>query len=248
MKRLLLATLDEYIDVGLGNLYRHQEGLLQKVSLETLLQRNPYLLPMKNVGTASKLIESWLNEFLSSSEEELFEDFLVQLAYLVASETFSSEKSSATGVDLEFVNNGVEYLVSIKSGPNWGNSSQHTKLEQDLRKAVATKRQGRSTANIQPVLGICYGSTKTSYVRGYLKVVGQSFWYLISQDKNLYTDIVEPIGYRAKEHNEAFDTEKAKITNRFTRAFIDRFCDPTGAIDWQTLVAWNSGNFNPNDW
>jgi len=79
---------------------------------------------------------------------------------------------------------------------------------------------------------------------GYLKVVGQNFWYLISEDKDLYTDIIEPIGYRAKERNEAFDAERAKVMNRFTRQFIDQFCDPVGAIDWEKLVEFNSGNYD----
>ena len=38
MNRLLLSTLDEYIGISLENLYRHQEELLQEVSLDTLLQ------------------------------------------------------------------------------------------------------------------------------------------------------------------------------------------------------------------
>ena len=77
---------------------------------------------------------------------------------------------------------------------------------------------------------------------GYLKIVGQNFWYLISENKNLYTDIVEPIGYRAKEHNHAFEKEKGKIINCFTGQFISEFCIPTGAIDWVKLVEFNSGN------
>ena len=28
------------------------------------------------------------------------------------------------GIDLEFDKDGVRYIVTIKSGPNWGNSSQ----------------------------------------------------------------------------------------------------------------------------
>jgi len=96
-------------------------------------------------------------------------------------------------------------------------------------------------------LGICYRKTKTSYLRGYLKVVGQNFWYLISEDKDLYTDIVEPIGYKAKEHNESFLREKSKVINRFTKLFIDEFCDPSGAIDWLKLVEFNSGNFDLDD-
>ncbi|MFQ5578272.1 MAG: PmeII family type II restriction endonuclease [Anaerolineae bacterium] len=83
-------------------------------------------------------------------------------------------------------------------------------------------------------------------MRGYLKVVGQNFWYLISQNKDLYTDIIEPIGYRAKQHNDAFYHEKGKVVNRFTKEFIDNFCDGAGSIDWVRLVEWNSGNFDLN--
>ncbi len=74
--------------------------------------------------------------------------------------------------------------------------------------------------------------------------MGQNFWYLISQNERLYTDIIEPIGYRAREHNEAFFVEKGKLSNRLTKMFIDRFCDDTGAIDWVRLVEFNSGNFD----
>jgi len=166
------------------------------------------------------------------------------LAVFIAGKTCGGHKSAATGVDLEFINSGIHYVVSIKSGSNWGNSSQQTKLEQDLKKAVATIKQARFGTNAQAVLGICYGKTKTSYVRGYLKVVGQNFWYLISENKDLYTDIIEPIGYRAKHHNDIFADEKARVTNKFTKKFIDSFCDETGAIGWGKLVEWNSGNFD----
>ena len=97
---------------------------------------------------------------------------------------------------------------------------------------------------MQPTLGICYEKTKTSRLRGYLKVVGQNFWYLLSENEHLYTDIIEPIGYRAKEHTDEFYKEKARVVNRFTRQFIDRFCDDTGAIDWVRVVQFNSGNYD----
>lgn len=97
---------------------------------------------------------------------------------------------------------------------------------------------------MQPILGICYGKTKTSYVRGYMKVVGQNFWYLISENRDLYTEIIEPIGYRAREHNDAFQIEKGKLMNRFTRQFVERFCDASGMIEWRKLIEYNSGNFD----
>jgi len=152
--------------------------------------------------------------------------------------------STAQGVDLEFFNKGIHYVVSIKSGPNWGNSSQQAKLEQDFKNAVTRVRQSLRGINVQPVLGICYGKTKTSFVRGYLKVVGQNFWYMISEDKNLYTEIIEPIGYKAKDHNETFHEQKSNVTNRFTKQFIERFCTEIGSINWDKLIEFNSQNFD----
>jgi len=32
--------------------------------------------------------------------------------------------------------------------------------------------------------------------------------------------------------------------NRFTRLFVEKFCDSSGAIDWAKLVEFNSGNYD----
>lgn len=224
--------------------HSHRIKSLEGLKLDKLLTKNPYLYKAKNITTAGDLISGLLDAFLSSSEEKLFGDFLEGLAVFVAEMTCGGHKSSAPGVDLEFIHNDIHYIVSVKSGPNWGNSSQQDKLEQDLKTAVMRIKQSKRGINVQPVLGICYGKTKTSYLRGYMKVVGQNFWYLISENQNLYTDIIEPIGYRAKEHNDSFLNEKSRVVNRFTREFIDRFCDDSGAINWIALVELNSGNFD----
>jgi len=244
METLNLDEVREYVNNNIVDFHQRRIKSLEGLKLTKLLRKNPYLFKAKDITTAGQLVESLLDAFLSSSEEKLFGDFLECLAVFIAGKTCGGHKSAATGVDLEFINNGIHYVVSIKSGPSWGNSSQQNKLQQDLQKAVATVKQARFGTNVQAVLGICYGKTKTSYLRGYLKVVGQNFWYLISENKDLYTDIIEPIGYRAKQHNETFANEKARVTNKFTKKFIDSFCDQTGAIDWERLVAWNSGNFD----
>ncbi len=244
MKQLDLNLVCNYVNENIVYFHKRRLKSLEELKLGKLLKKNPYLFKAKNIQTAEGLIDNLLEAFLSSSEEKLFGDFLEDLAIFIASMTCDGHKSSATGIDLEFINDNVHYLVSIKSGPNWGNSSQQTKLEQDFKKAVATVKQSHLKLNVQPVLGICYGKTKTSYLRGYWKIVGQNFWYFISENKNLYTDIIEPIGYRAKEHNDDFYDEKAKIINRFTKEFIDAFCEPSGSINWTKLVEFNSQNFD----
>lgn len=247
MKPLNLDAVRDFVNENIVVFHRRKIKSLEELRLERLLTKNPYLFKAKNITTAGELVTSLLEAYLSSSEEKLFGDFLEGLAQFIAHQTCDGHKSTASGVDLEFFNKNVHYVVSIKSGTNWGNSSQHNKLEQDLKKAVARVKQLKRGINVQPVLGICYGKTRTSYVRGYLKVVGQNFWCLISENKDLYTDIIEPIGHRAKEHNENFIKERSGVINLFTKKFIDRFCNAKGTIDWIKMVEFNSGNYDLNN-
>ncbi len=247
MKPLDLKEIQEYITAAMLGIEQHQAEILQKLEFEDLLDLNPYFLTFFRIRepiSAGFLLQGLLQAFLSSSEEKLFGDFLENLAVFIAGKTCGGHKSTAPGVDLEFIHNGIHYVVSIKSGPNWGNSSQQNRLEQDLKNAAMRVKQSKFGANVQPVLGICYGKTKTGFLRGYLKVVGQNFWYLISENKALYTDIIELIGYRAREHNEKFHQERGAVLNRFTGEFIDRFCEEKGVIDWVNLVEFNSGNYD----
>ncbi len=243
MKPINTAELNKFVNKNIDNFHESKAKILLGLGLKYVLsKKNPYLFKAKNIETASGLVEDILNAFLSSSEEELFGAFLEELAIYISSQTCNGKKSSATGIDLEFSNKGVLYLVSIKSGINWGNSSQQKKQEENFQNALAVVKQSNHTLNVQPVLGICYGQTKTSFIRGYMKVVGQSFWHLISDNKKLYIDIIEPLGYKAKEHNEKFLKEKARIINLFTKEFIKDFCNKDGSINWEKLVEFNSGN------
>jgi hypothetical protein len=66
----------------------------------------------------------------------------------------------------------------------------------------------------------------------------------VSENKDLYTDIIEPIGHRAQQHNEAFALEKGAAHTLLTKQFAEHFCDESGKIDWVKLVQFNSGNFD----
>ena len=248
MKPLNLPLVQKYVNENIVDFHDRRLGSLKNLKLAKLLQKNPYLLRAKNVQTASQLVEGAMEASLSSSEETLFGEFFEGLAIFVAEKTSRGHKSSAEGVDLEFFNKGVHFLVSVKSGTAWGNAAQQNKLDQNLREAVQRVKQSRRSLNVQPVLGICYGKTRTVYShRGYLKVVGQSFWYLISENEDLYIEIIEPIGYKAKEQNELYLTEKANMVNRLVKEFIDDYCLPSGAIDWPKLVRLTCGNYGKGD-
>lgn len=245
MGTLDINIVNEFVNENIVLFHQNRINALKKLTLSRLLTKNPYLFKAKHLETGGELIDSLLTAFLSSSEEKIFGDFLEDLAIFIAQQTTNGRKSSAAGIDLEFERDGIHYIVSIKSGTNWGNSSQHKKLAEDFSTAKRVLQQSQFGINVQPVLGICYGKTKSAFTKNnYLKVVGQNFWFLISENENLYVEIIEPIGYRAKQHNEDFNNERSKIVNRFTKQFLSQYCEEDGRINWEKLVIEKCGNYD----
>jgi len=164
--------------------------------------------------------------------------------FFVAGKTIGGHKSSCEGMDLEFIKKDIYHVVSIKSGPRWGNAAQHSRLETDFSNAERRLRQSNHVIAVQKLLAICYGKAKTTTTNGYVKIEGQNFWTYISDDKDLYIEIIEPVGFKAREHNETYTNERDHISNKLTMLFIEQFCSEDGSIDWPRLIKANSGNYD----
>ncbi len=243
MNTLNKSELYGFVNQNIDTFHNQRLNALAKIKLRTILKKkNPYLFRAKDIQSPDILINSMLEALLSSSEEKIFGDFLESLAIFIAEKTCAGRKSSATGIDLEFDDQESRYLVSIKSGPNWGNSSQHRRLMGDFQTALTVQRQGKQRFYLQAILGICYGNSIDSDNGVYVTKMGQSFWALISGDADLYAELIEPIGYNAKQHNDQFRTGKIALQNRLVQEFNVDFCLTDGAIDWQKLVRFNSQN------
>ena len=197
------------------------------------------LFKAKNILTAQDLVKSLLDAHLSSQEETIFGEFLEGLAIYICQKSYNGKKSAAEGIDLEFEKDGIKYIVSIKSGPNWGNSSQIRKMVENFRKAKRILRSSGRKMHIVAINGCCYGKDNNPDKGDYLKLCGQRFWEFISGMENLYTEIIEPLGHQAKERNEEFLIAYSKLINKFTLEFSKQFC-PSGEIDWEALVRFNS--------
>lgn len=217
------------------------ENLLSLKLNKVLKRKNPYLFKAKSLDTAHDLVKSILEAHLSSQEEGIFGGFLEELAIYICSKIYNGRKSSAEGIDLEFDKDDTKFLVSIKSGPNWGNSRQIAKMKDDFKKAKRILGTNALKANIAFVNGCCYGKDDKPDKGDYFKLCGQRFWEFISGNENLYTEIIEPLGHEAKKRNEQFLSEYAKVINKFTLEFSQEYCDSSGAILWDKLVKFNSG-------
>jgi len=217
---------------------------LRKLKLSDLTKRkNPYLFRTKGMETGEQIVRSFMDAALSSSEETTFGNWMEQLAIAVAQEAFGGRKSPAEGIDLELEKNGVRYLVAIKSGPNWGNSSQIKRMIDNFNRAAQTLRTSGHNEPLDFVNGCIYGKVKKSYQEKgrYWKFCGQEFWEFVSGSETLYRDLIEPLGKEAEQWNALFEQEYAQKVNALTREFLIRFCTEDGKVDWDKLLKFNSG-------
>lgn len=114
-------------------------------------------------------------------------------------------------------------------------------MKDNFKKAKRILGTNRGKTNVVAVNGCCYGIDDKFEKGDYLKLCGQRFWEFISGNSELYFDIIEPLSNKAKERNELFNSEYAKIVTKFSYDFTAEFCLPDAAIDWQKLVEFNSG-------
>lgn len=241
MKQLNLNDVTKYVEENIGTFHQKRIAALNDLKLPKVLgKKNPYLFKAKYILTAQDIIKSLTDAFISSQEETIFGDWLEGLAIFINSNIYGGRKSGIPGIDLEFDNNTVQYIVTIKSGPNWGNSSQIAKLAADFKTAKKTLRTSNSQLNVVAVNGCCYGKDSKPDKGNYYKYCGQKFREFISGDAELYTKIIDPLGHKAKERNDDFVQSYAQMINKFTKEFADTFCKDSGEIDWLKLVEFNS--------
>ncbi len=242
MKKLNQESIKKYVEANIGTFHERRLNSLNKLNLHKVLKRkNPYLFKAKNVLTAERIVREILDAHISSNEEAIFGDWLEGLAIFVNSKVYNGIKSGIPGIDLEFEKDKIRYLISIKSGPNWGNSGQINKMVLDFNNARKILRTSNSKLNVIAVNGCCYGrDRKPLKIKNYYKYCGQQFWEFISGDNDLYTRIIKPLGYKAKQKNENFQKAYARIINKFTLDFATEFCDNNGDINWVKIVEFNS--------
>lgn len=241
MQKLKLADVSQYVEKNIGTFHQKRIDGLNGLKLKTVLKKkNPYLFRAKHLLTAEEIVKELADAFISSKEETIFGDWLEGLAIFINQKVYKGRKSAVQGIDLEFDIKGIRYILAIKSGPNWGNSSQIAKMRSDFKTASKTLRTSSSKLQIVPINGCCYGRDNNPDKGDYFKYCGQRFWEFISGEPTLYTEIVEPLGHKAKEKNAEFSESYAKMINKFTNEFFTDFCKKSGEIDWDKLVRFNS--------
>ena len=233
----LIADAKQFVSENIkAEFHDRRLAKVEAMKLPLLLRRkNPYLFRAKAVVSAPDMVKQIIDANLSSSEETVFGKFLESLARFIAARAYGAITPATNSIDLDFSRNGTRYLVSIKSGPSWANAPALRRMLQEF--GTARKIIGPRIP-IVFVNGCCYGRDPNPFksASNYLKLCGQDFWYFISNEINMYHEIVEPLGVKAKERNDEFNEAYGRLLTRFTRQFTDDFCSLDGAIDWARVV------------
>jgi len=236
--------LKEFVGETVADFHKRRLQRISSLKLEDVLARkNPYLLRARSPDSPRALVTDLLDSHLAPQEAGIFGSVMEQLALEVCRRKYGGRKSAVEGIDMEFERDGTRYIVSIKSGPNWGNSSQIKKMRDYFRKAK--KVLGTNTAKSAKVVavnGCCYGTTPTEDRGDYLKLCGTNFWSLISGDETFYLQLINLIGDESADANRAFQNEYEKALEKFTAQFSEKFCTEEGEILWEKIVELNSGN------
>jgi len=149
MEKLNLNDVLQYVEQNIGSFHQKRIQSLDNLKLSQVLKRkNPYLFKAKNMLTAEQIVKGLVDAHISSNEETLFGDWLEGLVIFINGKVYGGYKSGITGIDLEFDHEGVRYIVTIKSGPNWGNSSQIRKMISDFKTAKRILRTSNSQLNV----------------------------------------------------------------------------------------------------
>jgi len=114
------------------------------------------------------------------------------------------------------------------------------KMKDDFKKAKKIIGQDVICVN-----GCCYGRGKSENKGDYVKKCGQSFWEFISGKPEFYKEIVEPLGYKAKERNDKFNAEYSKVVNKFGESFSSCYLKQDKSINWEKIVEFNSAIKQP---
>lgn len=233
----------DYIEQNIETFHAKRIEHLSTLKLTQILKRkNPYLFKAKYFLSSEQIVKALVDAHLSSREETIFGDWLESLAIFINSKVYGGRKSGITGIDLEFDVDNKRYIVAIKSGANWGNSSQIKKMRTDFRTAIKTLRTSQSQLNVIAINGCCYGKDNKPDKGDYFKYCGQEFWQFISGNPELFIQIIEPLGHQAQPKNDDFLQSYAQMINLFVKEFSNNFCKTNGAIDWEQLVRFNSAS------
>ncbi len=231
LERLIKHSLDDF--------YAARLDALEHLPLKKILRRkNPYLFRATGLHKASEVVENMLAAYVSSSDEGIFGiKFFEPIAKMASGGTISPSE----GVDVAIESRKRYLAVAVKSGPNIFSASQKRRQNEEFLELRS--RLLKLHKEFDALVGHCYGRMRSEPGKNkiYRDRSGQEFWQEITGDPDFYLKLIRLMRDHPARHRPVYQKAWGKAVNRFTREFLQDFCRRDGEIDWEKLVAFNSG-------
>jgi len=242
------ALLHDKVGILLATLYTKRLAALQTLTLGDLLKKNPYLYRALGVSRPVEFIEQALLARISSSDETIFgNDFFEPLAFFAAQQAQAEATVSVgAGAGQDFaIETAREYwAVAVKSGTNIFNAQSEKGQSAEFQQLQARlKKLGKM---FRPIIGYGYGRKAMPKVASPVeRLAGQKFWELLTGEADFYLRISRAMESFASEHAHTFKQALMLKQDALLREFMIAFVAPSGHVDWDAVVAYNSSATAP---
>ncbi len=215
------------------------KGKLDNLNPKDLVTRkNPYLFCLRAINDEESFSTAILEAYLSSSEETMFGTLAEQCAVVICRFGKGGMKSTAEGIDIEYVEGRIRTIIQVKSGRYWGNSSQRKKMEDYFTRAKRIVTQG-AVIPIKCIEGVCYGHAGTINKGNYYTYVGSDFWKEISGWEDTYLAILCIFSTHAQNGLTEAKTAARAVIRSFLR---ENRISLDNQINWANLVQYVNGS------
>jgi len=221
------------------------EGLKTKLEelggnpMSLLSRKNPFLFRVRGREEADGFAWSMVDALLSSSEETKFGSIFEKCAEIACRHGKNGRKSGIEGIDIGYSEGaGKRVLIQVKSGKNWGNSSQKKQLKQNFERASRVLKQGGSVKDVRCIEGISYGRKERKHLGSHERIVGAHFWQEISGWEGLYSGLMAAVGKHAGNglQDAKSDTVEKVVEFMKEKNLVDR----EDRINWENLISFLS--------
>lgn len=139
---------------------------------------------------AENLVKEIVDGYFMSSAETYFGDFMENIAKELSE--FGENKSH--GLDLEGKKEDIYYLIEVKSGPHWGNSSSINDLEGKFKEAIKDIEAKYPGTKIRCINICCYGKpVKQRKKKIFEKIIGNDAWKFLTGKDNFLEELTKYI-------------------------------------------------------